>query len=132
LLTARPTLLVMKRSLVQIIADNAQTAFAASEFKSYRALASRAGLSPNTVKNLLQPEQRAPNARGDTSPRMDVLDKLAHALGYEAWQLMQETFRPGDPPERVLSHREAAFYRRIEEAYKGLGPTEPDDPAGQS
>ena len=128
MLAARVTLGGMKRSLVQIIADNAQTAFQASGIKSYRALAGRAGLSPNTVKNLLQPEQRAPNARGDTSPRMDVLEKLAHALGYEAWQLMQGHFQPADPPVRVLSSREAAFYRRIEEAYKGLDRVDPDEP----
>ena len=58
--------------------------------------------------------------RGDVSPRMDVLDKLATALGYQAWQLMQEGFQTVDPPTRVLSKRESEFYTRIRDAYKGL------------
>lgn len=110
----------MKRTLVQIVADNARAAYSASEFKSYRALGKRAGLSGNTVRNVLEPEARAPNARGDASPRMDVVEKLAAAMGYEAWQLMTDGFEPGDPPARVLGRREAEFYRKIEDAYRGL------------
>ena len=51
---------------------------------------------------------------------MDVVEKVAAALGLQAWQLMQQAFSPTDPPARVLSQREADFYRRIREAYDGL------------
>lgn len=110
----------MKRSLVQIVADNAKAAFEASAFKSYRALGAKAGVSGNTVRNVLEPDARAPSARGDTAPRMDVVEKIAEAMGYKAWQLMQEGFTPTDPPTRVLSKREADFYKRIRDAYDGL------------
>lgn len=116
----------MKRSLVQIVADNARAAYEASEFKSYRALGKRAGVADNTVKNIIEPEARAPSARGDTSPRMDVVEKIAEAMGYRAWQLMQPNFTPADPPTKVLRRREAAFYDKIREAYDGLDKSEFD------
>lgn len=117
---ASPTLRGMKRSLVQIIAANTRAAFESSGLTSYRALGKKAGVSGGTVRNVIEPGIRAPNARGDTSPRLDVVEKLAQAMGYQAWQLMQEGFEPGDPPERILSKREAEFYEQIREAYRRL------------
>lgn len=117
---ASPSIGTMSRSLVQIIADNAEAARQAAGAPSFRSLAAKAGLAPNTVRAVFKPAERAPSQRGDVSPRMDVVEKLAEAMGYQAWQLMQEGFEPQDPPTRVLNKREADFYRRIEDAYRGL------------
>lgn len=122
----------MKRTIVQIVAQNARAAFEASRYESYRQLGKDAGVAANTVKNIMEPQTRAPNHRGDAAPRMDVVEKLAVALGYETWQLMQPDFQPKDPPTRVLTRREAEFYQRIRDAYNGLdkgdfdGNSEPD------
>ena len=116
----------MKPTIVQIIAANTRAAYEASEFTSYRSLGEKARLPGNTVRNVLQPDVRAPNARGSSSPRMDVVEKLAHAMGYEVWQLAQENFEPKDPPTRVLKRREAEFYNRIQDAYRGLDKGEFD------
>jgi transcriptional regulator with XRE-family HTH domain len=116
----------MKRSLVQIVAENARAAYAASGFTSYRALGKKAGVSGNTVRNVMEPDARAPNVRGDASPRMDVVEKIAAAMGYEVWQLLQEGFTPKDPPTRVLGQREAQFYAQIEAAYRRLDKSDFD------
>ena len=117
----------MAYDLVQIVARNVRLALEASVFDSYRALAKQAGVAPNTVRNVIEPESRAPGLRGDVSPRLDILDKLARAMGYEGWQLMQATFDPANPPKRVLSKREADLYRKIEELYRGLPPDHTKD-----
>lgn len=106
---------------MQIVAENARAAFERSAFRSYRALGAKAEVSANTVRNVLEPDARAPGLRGDTSPRMDVIEKIAKAMGYSAWQLMQPDFKPEDPPQRVLTKREAQFYDRIRTAYEDLG-----------
>lgn len=112
----------MPKSIVQIVAQNARKAYEASEFKSHRALGRRAGVAANTVKNLMEPDSRAPGPRGELSPRLDILDKLAKAMGYEGWQLMQENFDPANPPARVLSTTEATWHAKVEELYRKLPP----------
>lgn len=112
----------MSDPLVQIIAKNVRAAYEVSGFKSFRALSERAGVAPNSVKNLIEPKERAPSKRGDVSPRLDILAKVATALGYEIWQLTATDFDPSNPPTRVLKKSEADFYKKIEDAYRGLPP----------
>lgn len=112
----------MRKTLVQLVAQNLQKAYEASAFTSHRQLAIASGVVPNTVKHLFKPDSRAPGPRGETSPRLDSLDKLANAMGYEGWQLMQENFDPANRPARVLTAREADWYAKIEELYRQLPP----------
>ena len=117
----------MSDHLVRTVARNVRLALEASVFDSYRGLAKAAGVAPNTVRHVISPDARAPGQRGETSPRLDILDKLARAMGYEGWQLMQETFDPANPPNRVLSRQEADLYRRIEDLYRSLPPAKLTD-----
>ncbi len=119
----------MRKTLIDIVAANVQRARTKLDW-SLRDLATRAKLSPNTVRNIETPAVRAPNARGEASPRLDVLDKLAEAMGFATWQLLLENFDPNDPPpERVPTAREIAAYRKIENAFKELQADEPKEPS---
>lgn len=91
-------------------------------FDSHRALGKKAGVAANTVTNLMNPESRDPGKRGRSSPNMDSLDKIARAMGYEAWQLMLESFDPANKPTRVLNQSEAKFYGKVEALYRDLPP----------
>ena len=116
----------MTKPLVQIVADNVSAAYQASGFHSENELAKTASVAPNTLRNLMYPDRRAPNSRGEASPRLDVLGKVAAALGYQAWQLMVEDFRVADPPfSRPLTKREVEVYRQWEDAYRNLPPLSP-------
>lgn len=119
---ARGRLARVKKTLVQIVAQNLKSAMEASEFDSYRALGRAAGVAPNTVKNLAEPDTRALGPRGETSPRLDVLDKIASAMGFQGWHLMQEQFDPANPPARVLTARESEWHSRVEKLYRELPP----------
>lgn len=119
---ASPIVAAMQKSLVQIVAQNVQRALDASQYDSYRSLAIAAGVAPNTVRHVVQPDSRPPGPRGETSPRLDVLDKIAAAMGYEGWQLLQANFDPENRPSRVLTAREAEWYEKIEALYRQLPP----------
>ena len=111
----------MKKSVVQIAATNLRAAREARGIESYRALAAKAKVAPNTVKNMENPDDLAPNARGGASPRLDVLEKLAHAMGFETWHLLTEGFDPHNPPPlQPPTDREIKTHRQIEAAYKAL------------
>jgi len=99
-----------------------------SAFDSDRALAKAANVAPNTVRNLLDPDSRAPNQRGQVSLRLDILQKVARALGYKAWQLQQENFDPLNRPSLVLNTDEAEWYRKAKKLYLDLPqpPTVPE------
>lgn len=73
-------------------------------------LAERAGVAQKTISNYLNPEQRAPGAKGKQgSPKLVELDLIAQALGIEVWQLT-----------RHMNQDERAAYEAIERAYKQL------------
>jgi hypothetical protein len=113
----------MTKPLVQVVADNILAAYGVSTFHSENEPAKAASVAPNTLRNLMHPDRRAPNARGEASPRLDVLGKVAKALGYEPWQLMVEDFRIADPPySRPLTNREVEIYRQWADAYRSLPP----------
>jgi transcriptional regulator with XRE-family HTH domain len=119
---ASPMLDCMGNSVVQIIARNLLRAYEFHGFDSHRALGRKAGVAANTVANLMHPDQREPGKRGRTAPNMDGLERLANAMGYEAWQFMLETFDPADRPARVLRKSEADWYARVEALYRDLPP----------
>jgi len=120
-------MLGMKKTLVQTVAHNVQIALAASRFDSYRALGAAAGVAPNTVKNMAEPKERPGGKTAEVSPRLDNLDKIARAMGFEGWQLMQENFDPINPPARVLTASEAAWHAKVEDLYRQMPP----DPVGE-
>lgn len=126
----------MKPSLVQIVAQNLRKAFDHQKrFESQRALAKDADVAPNTVKNLMDPSERAPTKRGETAPRLDVLERIANSMGYQAWELMVESFDPDHPFDRPITKREAEVYSKIRDAYAQMPPVttlfanEPEPPA---
>lgn len=113
----------MQKSLVQIVAQNVKAAAKhhghALDDKGYRSLGRAAGVAANTVKNVIEPETRAPTASGkEPSPQLNVLDKIAKSMGYEAWQLLLDNFDPAQPFTRALTPEEAKFYNTIDEAYR--------------
>jgi hypothetical protein len=117
----------MDKSLVQIVADNVKAAREFRKIDSYRALASKAKVAANSVKNLEAPEQRAATKRGSTSPRMDVLDKVATALGFQSWHMLLEDFDPTNPPPlKPPTEREVKAWRKIEQAYRELDKSDFD------
>lgn len=76
--------------IVQVIAKNLRDAMERRKdrYPSTNALAKACGVAPNTVKNMLYPESRAPTARGESSPNIDKLDKVARVLGMQTWELL--------------------------------------------
>lgn len=128
LLIQGPRLDCMKKSLAQIVADNVRAARIAKGMESMRQLAIRADVAPNSIRNLENPDTRAPNHRGDASVRMDVLEKVAQSMGYECWQLMIEKFQPDDPPfDRPITNSEAKAYQEIAKNFKNLPPLKDEE-----
>ncbi len=70
-------------------------------------LARLAGVAQKTVSNVLARE-RGPAP----SPSLTVVQRLAEALGIEAWQLIH--------PDPERAEREQEFYRRIEKDFSKL------------
>jgi hypothetical protein len=112
----------MDKTLIEIVAANVRAAMAASAYDSYRALGRAAGVAPNTVRNLAEPGARVAGQRGEIAPRLDNLDKIARAMGYQGWQLMLANFDPGNRPSRVLTKSEADWYAQIRKLYSDLPP----------
>lgn len=126
--SASPIVWGMAQPLVQTVAENVRRAFAASNFPSERALADKADVAPNTLRAVMEPELRAPTKRGEVSLRLDVLEKIAIALGVDVWALMSEDFQPTDPPKRMLKKSEQEFYDKILKLYQEL--PKPDKTTG--
>lgn len=124
---ASPTVSGMAKSLAQIVADNVRAAREARQIPSYRELAAKAEVAPNTVKNLETPRLRPHADKGDTAPRLDILERVARAMGYETWHMLAENFDPRDPPPLLPpTARELTFHRRVQEGYRNLDKREFD------
>lgn len=113
-------------SLADTAARNVQVLFERSGM-SRRELARKAGVAPNSIRHMLEPESRPMASRKDTAPRLDILEKIAMALNVSVWQLLTKDFDPANPPSRILSKSEAEFYERIQQAYSSLANNTPDD-----
>lgn len=111
----------MDKTLAQIVAENVRSARRFKGIDSYRELAGKAKVAPNSVRNLEEPDQRAPTKRGSVAPRLDILDKVAVAMGFATWQLLVRDFDPANPPPLAPpSEREVKAWRTIEQAYRDL------------
>ena len=71
-----------------------------------------AGIGPGSATRLK--EQK-------TSVGLELVDKIAHVFGVEAWQLLVPGLNPRAPPTLMpLSEQERAFYERVAEAAKAF------------
>ena len=110
----------MSTPLVDLVASNLRRAYVAKGNPSLRALAAQAGVSTSSVRYALNPDLRNPTHKGSAAPNLDVIDKLAQALGYEAWQIMSGDLDPDNPISKTLTKREAVIYEKIQSALKDL------------
>ena len=108
----------MAKSLAQIVATNVTNAREASGL-SRKAVAQKADVASNSVKNLEVPKLRARADKGETAPRLDILEKVASAMGFEAWHMLVENFDPHDPPPLLPpTARELTFHRDMQARYR--------------
>lgn len=111
----------MAKSLAQIVAANVKAAREARQIPSYRELAAKAEVAPNTVKNLEIPKVRSHADKGETAPRLDILEKVANAMGFQTWHMLTENFDPNDPPPlQPPTDRELKFHRTVQAGYRDL------------
>lgn len=113
----------METPLVQLVARNLTTAFdaakAAGKFSSERDFAVKAKVAPNTVRYLLNPTRREAGKRGELSPRLDSVAKLAEALGFPVWELLSDQFKP-ERRLAIVTLQEANWHKDIEKKYAEL------------
>lgn len=84
-----------------------------SLYTNANALAVAAKVSPNTVRNLLQPKRRTvTSSKPDGYPTLDKLQAISAPLNCEVWELLH--------PDIKQSIREREMYRQIDISYKGL------------
>ena len=82
-------------------------------YKNANALAGAAKLSPNTVRNYMDPEKRTVTEGKPLGfPTLDKLAKLAKPLRCEVWELLH--------PDIERSRRERSMYSKIEQDFAAL------------
>lgn len=107
-----------KRALYEIVAMNLDYFMSrpGSLCQNANQLSQRTGIAPNTVHNILHPHRRASKQDGSTgTSTIDTLEKLAKALGCEAWELLH--------PNIQLSKQEREMYEKIEENFRKISQT---------
>lgn len=78
-----------------------------SHLRNANALAVKAHVAPNTVRNILEPSKRTTTASKPLGyPTLDKIELLARALNCQVWELLHPDIK------RSLSERE--MYRKIE------------------
>jgi transcriptional regulator with XRE-family HTH domain len=100
---------VAVKDINRVVADN--LAYWMGERKlTQQALAVEAKVSQKTISNYLNPAQRTEGSRGKPgSPKLVELDRIAHALGVELWQLT-----------RQMTPAERSVYETVEKAFRDL------------
>lgn len=102
-----------KRLITEILAHNLKKAL--DEHPVFRgsgnALSKTAKVAQTSISYMLNPKSRAPTKRGDSSPKISQVDRVARALGLQAWQLVYP-----DPDNRPVTDRESELHKRIESA----------------
>lgn len=84
-------------------------------YKNANALAGAAKLSPNTVRNYIDPDKRTVTEGKPLGfPTLDKLAKLAKPLNCEVWELLH--------PDIERSRRERFMYLQIEQDFAALPP----------
>lgn len=98
-------------NLPLIVAHNLRVFMARSaNLKNANTLGKAAGVSPNTVRNLLEPAKRTVTADKPSGyPILDTLDVIAQKLGCEVWELLH--------PDIERSLREREMYKQIEDDF---------------
>lgn len=83
---------------------------------SQNALAKRSKVAQTSIGYMLKPELRQPTRSGKIpSPTVAQLEKVARALGKEAWQLLHP-----DPNQAPLSAKERARYDAFDASMKRM------------
>ena len=99
----------MQKDIRQIVAGNLRF-FMGKDGALYRnanALGKAAGISPNSIRNLLDPKKRPVTTnKPDGYPTLDLILKIAKPLGCEVWELLH--------PDIQRSIRERIMYHNIE------------------
>lgn len=107
---------VMQESITQVFARNLLEEMERQGLNQ-PAMAQKSGVSQKTISNCLNPTQRPAGSKGrDPSPKLSNVEKLAKALGLDAWKLLL-------PMER--GQRQA--FDAIEKAVMGLAQTPKHD-----
>ena len=82
-------------------------------YKNPNALAIKAGLAANSIRNLLNPKQRpVTRDKPDGYPTLDTLEAIAKAIPCPVWQLLH--------PDVEKALREEELYKRIRLEYDAL------------
>jgi transcriptional regulator with XRE-family HTH domain len=97
---------------VWILAQNLKAAMEAAnggEGISQNALAAKSKVAQTGIGYMLNPEARLPRANGkQSSPTLESIEKVAHALDLEAWQLLHP-----NPAEAPLSDRQRTLFDQL-------------------
>jgi hypothetical protein len=105
---------MQKTPLSVIVAKNLKYFMGRSEsYGNANALAVKAKVAPNSVRNLIDPKKRTVTAdKPNGAPQLDTIQKCADALGIEVWQLLH--------PDIESAIRQQEMYKQIENSYKKL------------
>lgn len=105
------------RSITRILADNLKRLM--DEHPDVRgnesALSRRSKVPQTVIGYMLSPDTRAPTKKGLSSPKLDSIDRVARALGVQAWQLIYP-----DPTSRPVSAEEIKLWQKIETDFQAL------------
>lgn len=118
------TILAMqKKTLPDILAAN--LAFFMSQegcpYPNANALGRAAKVSPNSVRNLLNPKKRTVTTdKPEGYPTLDTVEKIAIQLNKQVWELFH--------PDIEKSIRERAMYAKIEADFAAKGTDAPARP----
>jgi hypothetical protein len=83
---------------------------------SQNSLAGKAKVAQTSIGYMLNPDTRAPTKNGKlSSPTVAKIEKVARALGKEAWQLLHP-----NPDEAPLSAQERARYEEFQKSMARL------------
>lgn len=80
----------------QILADNIAALMARSKF-TQAVVAGKAGIAQTSVSQMLRPDNEAAK-----SPKLDQVEKVAHAFGISAWQLLLDPKTVGKELSELL------------------------------
>lgn len=111
----------MTKDLNTLIAKNLRYFMSrpSCEYRNPNALGVKAGISPNTVRYLLDYKKRTVTRdKPEGYPTLDTLGKLAGPLGCKVWELLH--------PDIERSLREREMYRSIEADFNAKPPQTPN------
>lgn len=100
----------------QALSANLRKAMSAhKQLNSAAALGARCGVAATSIGYMLSPKRRAPTKKGASSPTLANIEKVARALGMQAWQLIYP-----DPENMPVSTREQQLHAELEKNFREL------------